>query len=172
MEEYTDLYDIHGQKINQSCVRGSELPQNTFRSVVHVCVFNSKNQMLIQKRVHNKSLWPGVWDLTAGGSALCGEFTQQAASRELFEEMGIEHDFSSDRPYVTMHFFNGFDDYYVLKKDIDTNTLVYQPTEVEQSKWASCEEICQMIDNNQFIPYKKTLIMLLFECLRCRGLNE
>ena len=38
-----------------------------------------------------------------------------------------------------------------------------QYEEVQQVKWASMEEIFQMIDEGVFIPYYKSLIQLLFE---------
>lgn len=170
--ELHDLYDIHGQKTGASLMRGTPLPPNMFRGVVHICLFNNKGQMLIQKRVDDKDLWPSVWDVTAGGSMIAGENSQQSAQRELFEELGVEHNFSSERPYVTVHFEKGFDDYYLIKKEVDENTLTFQASEVSTAKWATCQEIKQMIDNKTFIPYKKSLIEFLFDCLNKRGIDN
>ena len=37
-------------------------------------------------------MWPNMWDITAGGHVLAGEFGFQAAIREAKEELGIELD--------------------------------------------------------------------------------
>ena len=46
--------------------------------------------MLIQKRAHEKKAWPDLWEVSAGGSALAGEDSWQAAEREVFEELGLK----------------------------------------------------------------------------------
>ena len=38
-----------------------------------------------------------------------------------------------------------------------------QNEEVKQVKWASREEIMRLIGTNEFIPYRKSLIDLLFD---------
>ena len=42
---------------------------DTYHLVIHVAIFNSNNQMLIQKRRHDKIGAPNMWDISAGGSA-------------------------------------------------------------------------------------------------------
>ena len=41
--------------------------------VVHVCIFNSKGEMLIQKRADDIVRWPGYWDVSVGGGASAGD---------------------------------------------------------------------------------------------------
>ena len=119
--------------------------------------------MLIQQRQPFKQGWPNLWDITCGGSAVAGDTSQQAASRELFEELGIDYDFESMRPQFTINFERGFDDYYLINYDIDLNQLTLQAEEVQAVKWASKEEILELIKQNQFIPYYESIISFLFE---------
>lgn len=56
-----------------------------------------------------------------------------------------------------------------VKKDLDTEVLRLQPEEVQAVKWASLEEILQMIEAGVFIPYHKELIRLLFYMRNHRG---
>ena len=56
-----------------------------------------------------------MWDLTAGGSALQGENSRQAAEREVFEEIGLKLDLSDVRADFSIGFDEGFDDYYLLE---------------------------------------------------------
>lgn len=56
---------------------------------VYVFVTTSSGELLIQERTMTKDVWPGAYDLAAGGVVDVGESYDQAAARELEEEMGI-----------------------------------------------------------------------------------
>lgn len=168
--EIFDLYDKDRNKLNQTMVRGTMQPENTYRLVVHICIFNDKKQMLIQQRQPNKSGWSNLWDVTVGGHAVAGDSSSMAAHRELMEEIGLDVDFSDKRPALTVHWKNpastknaqGFDDYYLLNMNVDEKSLTLQPEEVQAVKWASEEEILQMIKEKTFIPYHPAMIGYLF----------
>ena len=49
MEKW-DLYDKHRNKIGKQITRGDDMTPDEFHLVIHVCVFNSKGEMLIQQR--------------------------------------------------------------------------------------------------------------------------
>lgn len=160
--ELIDVYDRHRNKI-RIAERKEALGENEYRLVVHICVFNSKDQMLIQKRQPFKSGWSGLWDLSTGGMAQSGETSAQSARRELNEEIGIDHDFSEERPFVSVSYTVGFDDYYVIQKEVIPEDLKLQYEEVEKVRWADRSEILSMIDSGEFIPYHKGFIEMLFD---------
>jgi 8-oxo-dGTP pyrophosphatase MutT (NUDIX family) len=54
-----------------------------------ILVVNGHGAPFIQKRTPNKDVYPGLWDLAAGGVVLAGEDYLGAAHRELEEELGI-----------------------------------------------------------------------------------
>ncbi|MTI13881.1 NUDIX hydrolase YfcD [Sansalvadorimonas verongulae] len=56
---------------------------------VFVYVTTSDGELLIQERTMSKDVWPGAYDLAAGGVVDAGESYDEAAVRELEEEMGI-----------------------------------------------------------------------------------
>jgi isopentenyldiphosphate isomerase len=144
-------------------LRGADFEEGAYHLVVHVCIFNSKGEMLIQQRQPFKAGWPNMWDITVGGSATEGDSSQTAAERELFEEIGCRIDLGNVRPHLTIQFEVGFDDYYLIEKDIELDKLQLQYEEVQQVKWASKEEILQMLDSGEFIPYYRNLLELLFD---------
>ena len=160
--ELWDLYTKDRDRANQTMVRGTELPEGLYHVVVHLCLFNSKGEMLIQQRQPFKEGWPDMWDITVGGSAVSGVSSWQAVERETKEELGLELDFSDMRPALTVSFHDGFDDMYVFTKDIDLNDLKLQEEEVQAVKWADKDEILKMLEEGVFIPYHKALIELLF----------
>ncbi|MFP4213839.1 MAG: NUDIX hydrolase [Desulfohalobiaceae bacterium] len=58
------------------------------RSVL-VMMYNTSNQLFLQQRSPKKQSYPGCWDLSATGHVQLGESTQEAALRELAEELGV-----------------------------------------------------------------------------------
>ena len=161
--ELWDIYDADRKLTGKTMVRGEAFEEGAYHLVVHVCVFNSDGKMLIQQRQPFKHGWPGMWDVTCGGSAVKGEFSRDAAHRELLEEVGIDVDFSNIRPDLTVNFEHGFNDVYIVEKNVDISTLELQYEEVKAVKWASCEEIFSMIDDGTFIPRYKSFMQLLFD---------
>lgn len=160
--ELWDLYDENRIKLGRTMIRGEKQPENTYRIVVHACIFNSKGEMLIQQRQPFKSGWSNMWDVTVGGSAVSGDTSGMAVSRELSEELGLDISFEGKTPALTVHVDNVFDDFYIVEQDVDLSKLKLQYTEVQGVKWASQDEIIKMIDDGSFIPYHKSYIDLLF----------
>jgi isopentenyldiphosphate isomerase len=168
MEKW-DLYDQYRNKTKKQIIRGDAMSKDEFHIVVHVCIFNSKGEMLIQQRQPFKKGWPNLWDITCGGSAIAGDTSQAAASRELFEELGIHYTFDNIRPQLTVNFERGFDDYYLIEHEINLNDLRLQEEEVQAVKWASKEEIFNLIEQQKFIPYYESFIAFLFDNRHCYG---
>lgn len=113
--ELWDIYDIDRVRTGRVAQRGKPaseggLGEGEYHLVVHICVFNGRGQLLLQQRQKDKEGYPNLWDVSAAGSALAGENSAAAASRELREELGLVHDFTKERPFLTTHFERGFDD--------------------------------------------------------------
>ncbi len=152
-DELWDIYTTDREKTGKLHPRRDPLPTGSYRLAVHVCIFNSKNQLLIQQRQPFKKGWPNMWDVSVGGSAIAGDNSRQAAQREVLEELGISLDFSKERPFLTMNFSGGFDDFYIIEQDIDLTKLHLQQEEVRQVRWAEKEEVMKMQAQGVMIPY-------------------
>lgn len=161
MKERWDAYNIDRRPTGRTFFRGENGGKGELRLVIHVCIFNSKGEMLIQQRQPWKS-WGDYWDISVGGCSIAGETSRDAAHRELLEEIGLEHNFTDVRPHFTINFDKGFDDIYLLNMDLDIDKLKLQPEEVKAVRWASEEEILALIDEGKFIPFFKTLISHMF----------
>jgi isopentenyldiphosphate isomerase len=165
--ELWDVYDENRNLTGRTMERGSEFGNGDFHLVIHVCIFNSKNEMLIQQRQPWKEGWSNMWDITVGGSALSGETSKEAAERETFEEIGYKIGLSNERPFFTINFEVGFDDYYLVEREIDIKDLTLQFEEVQKVKWASKDEILQLVKEGKFIDYWFT--ELFFDMRKQRG---
>lgn len=167
--ELWDLYDRDRIRTGETHVRGMEVPEGRYHMVVHVVIFNTRGEMLIQQRQPFKEGWPNLWDVTVGGSAVAGDSSRTAAEREVMEEIGLALDLSGERPKLTTHFSCGFDDIYTVVKDVDLMALRLQESEVQAVRWADEAEILRMIADGRFIPYHPPLISLLFTLRDQRG---
>ena len=161
--EILDLYDNDKKITNLQISRGVKVPKGYYRLVVHICIFNNKGEMLIQKRASHKK-WGDKWDISVGGCVSAGETSDVAAMREVKEEIGLDIDLKDKRCNFTFTFEDGFDDIYLVNvDDIDLSTLKLQQTEVSEVKWMTEEEILKMNETGEFIPYQESYLKLLFE---------
>ena len=172
--ELWDIYDIDRVRTGRVAQRGKPaseggLGEGEYHLVVHICVFNGRGQLLLQQRQKDKEGYPNLWDVSAAGSALAGENSAAAASRELREELGLVHDFTKERPFLTTHFERGFDDWYFIRIEANINDLRLQPEEVQDAKWADLAEIERMLDSGEMVPYYRDLVRLWFVMKDHRG---
>ena len=152
-EEYWNIYDIDRNLTDRIHKRGVPMAEGDYHLVVHLCIFNSKGELLIQRRQPWKRGWPGLWDLTVGGSAVLGESSREAVEREAKEELGIDVNLEGYRPLMTINFKQGFDDYWMIEKDIPLESLTLQYEEVADAKWVNEEELKAMVARGEFINY-------------------
>ena len=76
---------VIGRATRGECHSGSRL----LHPVVHLHVFNSANDVYLQKRPEWKDIQPGKWDTAVGGHLDYGETHREALIREVREELGI-----------------------------------------------------------------------------------
>lgn len=151
--ELWDLLDKDRKPLNKTHVRGQTLPEGAYHLVVHVCLFNDKDQLLIQKRQPFKKGWSGMWDISVGGSAVSGDTSQMAAERETKEELGIAIDLSNEMPRFTINFDRGFDDYWMTSYKGSLEDLSLQASEVEDARWVTKAELMALVEAGVFVPY-------------------
>lgn len=151
--ELWDIYDRNRELTGRTHRRGDKMKEGDYHLVVHVCIFNTKGQLLVQQRQPYKKGWPNMWDITVGGSAVRGDNSYQAAEREVWEELGLKLDLSRMRPRFTMNFSDGFDDYYIVRQDVDISALHLQPEEVKCVHWVDKEEAMRMQAAGIMVPY-------------------
>lgn len=160
--ELWDVYDSDRRLTGRTMVRGERFLPGDFHLVVHICIFNKKGQLLIQRRQPFKEGFPGRWDVTVGGSAVAGDTSSRAAEREVAEEIGLTINLQGIQPHFSINFPEGFDDFYLLRQEVDISQLKLQESEVAEVRWASKEEVEEMLADGQFVPYRKCVMELIF----------
>lgn len=59
------------------------------RRIVLICLKNTRGKVYLQKHTMSEPLYAGLWDVSAIGSVFAGESPEDAAERELFQQLGI-----------------------------------------------------------------------------------
>ncbi len=150
MEKW-DLYDENGNKLNKTIIRGEKLADNEYHKSVHIWIVNDNKEFLIQKRSPNEDRFPNMWSMT-GGAVVAGEESDDACIREVSEELGISIERENMKLLGTVKRKNGLVDIWIVNKNLDIKTVVLQEEEVSEVKWASIDEIEELLKKEQFTP--------------------
>ena len=135
MVEMWDAYDRQFNKIETATlVRGKTVPDGMYHLVCEIIVKHNDGTYLLMQRDFEKHLG-GMWELTAGGSALKGETPMECAVRELREETGIV---SCNLQELKRIVHDGHHSLYVeflCITDWDKNAVILQAGETVDYKW-------------------------------------
>lgn len=160
--EWLDIYNEAGQPTGRRIRRDDPVNEGERLLVVHVCLMNSRGEMLIQKRQIWKDRFPGCWDISAGGFALAGENSQQAVLRELQEELGLVLPSEKLRFLLREPFSYVLDDFFLAYSDEQAESFTPQPEEVSEVRWASGDEVMAMQEDGRFVNYSAELLERIF----------
>lgn len=186
--ERWETYDASRNPTGRTMPAGVDFRPGEYHLVIHVCIFDMTGgraerggtvgeagpRMLIQRRAGDKVEWPGMWDVSVGGSIQAGETSQMGAQREVFEELGLRIDFSGLRPLFTLNFGEGFDDFYLVEAGADEisgwdgrslDALAVPNREVTEVRWATRDDINVMVAAGEFVPWRRTVVDFIFDMI-------
>ncbi|WP_278306925.1 NUDIX hydrolase [Butyrivibrio fibrisolvens] len=121
-------------------IRGEEIPDGVFHLVSEIIVKHTDGTYLLMQRDSRKHLG-GMWEATAGGSALQGEDTLTSAFRELSEETGIKANKLTEVGRVLHHLHKTIYVDYLCETGVDKNSVALQEGETSAYKWVTAEEL-------------------------------
>ena len=142
--ELWDAYDRDGNPVGQTLVRGKPIPEGLYHLVCDVLVRHTDGTYLLMQRDPNKETWPGVFEATAGGSALTGETPLEGAKRELMEETGIARGTFSPLFYDIGRntLYRGF----LCETDWPKDQITLQKGETVSFRWVTMDELRAMAE--------------------------
>ncbi|WP_027590951.1 NUDIX hydrolase [Pseudomonas sp. RL] len=117
----------------------------------YILLFNSAGELCVHRRTLSKALYPGFWDVAAGGMVGPGEGYAEAAARELHEELGIigvplrEHGrFFFDEPGNRL--------WGVVFSAISDEPLLLQPEEVQEACFMPVSAVLAHSQHEAYCP--------------------
>ena len=137
-----ELWDAYDRQMNfipgMSLERGP-VPKGVYHIVCEIAVKHIDGTFLIMQRDFRKHQG-GMWEFTAGGSALKGETPLECAIRELKEETGILADSLEELGKVVSDEHNSIYFEYLCITDCDKESITLQDGETINYKWLSFDE--------------------------------
>ncbi len=163
MEKW-EILDAEGCPTGQIITRGEPLLNGQYHLVEHIWIVDRKGRLLIQQRSPHLALMPGEWAVNSG-SAVAGEDSENAARRELFEELSIRTEPGELVYGGRMRRRNSFTDLWILYRDIDCTSLRLQKEEVAATRWVTPEELTDMLAHRTFHHYGAAYFQFVFRAI-------
>jgi len=128
---------------------------------VFIAVLDHEGRLLVHRRSEEKDVWPGRWDLAAGGVVGVGEPWDEAARRELAEELGLTDP-------VELVGDGCFEDedvalvgrVYRCRSD---GPVTFADGEVVEARWVTPEELAALRAEVAFVPDSVALVLPLLD---------
>ena len=149
--EIWDAYDLEKQKLSIDLVRDEIVPEGMYHLAVHILVKNKNGSYLAMQRDFNKPGFPGLFEVTAGGSVLKGESASEGATRELFEETGIKVNglVILDELHEVRH--PCIYEVFLADVDVAENSITLQEGETIGYKWIPEAEIYEFVNSDMHV---------------------
>jgi len=166
--EWVDVVDDYDRVVD-TVTRAQVRAGNLHHRAVSIAVVGSDGRLLVHRRSITKDVWPGMWDLAAGGVVAAGETYEAAARRELVEELGItasqwehlgEGRFTDDSVSLIGHGFLVVHD----------GPFSFTDGEIAEVRWVGREELAALLASESFVPDNVALLLplLLTDCTQFR----
>ncbi len=166
LTEVFEIVDEQDRVIGTAPRRQCHGDPSLVHRTAHVVVWSGDGRMLLQKRSALKDIQPGKWDTAVGGHLHRGESYEEAARREMAEEIGV------DRWLPLRHLFDARIRNRVEAENVRVFGLVHdgpftpQPGEIDELRFWTAADVMVALGTGAFTPNLETEI----EELRVRGL--
>ena len=89
-EELVEILDEDGKFTDDVKPKKAAHKYGYWHQASQIWIYNSKGEILLQKRAKDKDSYPGLWDISVAGHVSAHETPENAALREMREEIGVE----------------------------------------------------------------------------------
>lgn len=143
-EEFFDVVNAHDEPVGRA--RRSEVhARGLLHRAVHVFVFDEHGRVFVQKRSMKKDCSPGLWDSSCSGHLDAGEDYDDAAVRELGEELGLTITEPPKRWFRIEACEETGQEFCWVYRMRATGPLVLHPEEIDGGDWLTPEDVSERI---------------------------
>ena len=151
--ELWDAYDRNFNKIDGvALVRGEPIPEGLYHLVSEVIVRHADGSYLLMQR-DPKKIHGGMWEATAGGSALQGENALDCAVRELREETGIVPERLTEIGRLAINRNHSIYVEYLCVTNCEKDAVTLQEGETVAWRWISRDDLRGM-PKQELVTYR------------------
>ncbi|REE25698.1 isopentenyldiphosphate isomerase [Winogradskyella pacifica] len=159
MDEFLDIVDKNGQPTGNTALKSEAHAKGLYHNTIHLWLYTSKGEILLQQRSHKKIIFPLLWDVSVAGHIDAGETFIEAALRETEEEIGLKLDpkhldkigtFLHETRYADGKIQdNEFHQVYIAELTVPINALVKQESEVEALKLVTLKDFKDLLKQSE-----------------------
>jgi isopentenyldiphosphate isomerase len=148
--EHIAWVDEHDNLLG-SLVRSDLRARGLIGRGTYIMLFNSADELCVHRRTLSKAIYPGFWDVAAGGMVQANETYAESAARELAEELGV----SGVQLTAHDHFY--FEDagnrlWCSAFSAVWDGPLILQPEEVLEARFLPVEQVLDEIQRKPYCP--------------------
>lgn len=159
VQELVDIVDDEDNVIT-TVTRAEMRARRLQHRSVGIAVMSTDGRLLIHRRSLGKDVWAGWWDIAAGGVVAAGETYDDAARRELEEELGLRDtdiEFVGQSRYVDDNVAELCRGY----RAVHDGPFTFADGEVIEARWVTFAELAEMRATHQFLPDSIDLLLPL-----------
>lgn len=154
IDEFVEILTEDGTFTGKQELKSIAHKHGMCHGISAVALINKNGKLLIQKRASTKKNEPNKWDLSGAGHMDVGERPQEAAIRELYEELGVkvqEKELKLIDTYLNKvqldseTFINHFTYLFILEKDISLKNIVMKKSEVSNIMLVDKQQYCKLL---------------------------
>jgi isopentenyldiphosphate isomerase len=180
-EELVEHVDVDGTVI-EVVPRSRMRAENLRHRSVAIILQASDGRLLVHRRADHKDVYPGWWDVAAGGVVGAGEPSDLAAERELAEEVGVT---GAALEFVTE---SRFDDDHAKEicrvyRVVCDGPYRFDDGEVAEARLVDADALAALMATERFLPGSVAMLLPLLggafagaaaraDALRCRPVQR
>lgn len=159
-DELVDIVDGRDRFV-RTATRSEMRAENLWHRAVAVLVLGTDGRLLIHRRAESKDVFPGYWDVAAGGVLAAGETYAEAALRELREELGVDARLTA---IGAGQYEDGSTRYHArVYRAVHDGPFRFTDDEVVEVRWVTPPELWAMLDQHSFCPDGITMTLPLLD---------
>lgn len=142
--------------------------ENLRHRSVAIIVRATDGRLLVHRRADDKDLFPGWWDLAAGGVVGVGEASDDAAARELAEELGL----TGVAPVFLAD--GAFEDQFARERCrvyhvVHDGPYRFDDGEITEARLVGADELTVLMRRERFLPGSIAILLPLVSALGTWG---
>ena len=146
-DELFDVVNERDQVIGKATRREVHANKSLIHRSIGVLVFNSKNELLLQKRSASKDTEPLQWTISCSGHVPSQDSYEKSAKRELKEELGIQMPFIFVSKFICKAPFET--ELCTIYKGVCNGPFIFHPQEIKKGAFNSLSKLKRKISTGE-----------------------